>query len=483
MGEDENFPEYDIPGGPQNLDPGTSALDVFKILWATVLPRLVDEINFIFEYSLFLDENGNPTVSPVADRISYVTEAMLLAFFGIWMYQRIVFKPEIRDYWRAPIDPYFESIGGCFRSYWQWEMIFRALFHLSDEFLFWMEEELNRQFVKYWKCFGIISIDEMMIRFKGRSRHKVFEPSKPARRGLKYYALVDVKGYLYRFKMHKNGIVLKLYELCVSFLDSLTPDGLRLFACDNYYGSFALLAWCTAHNIVCIMTMRSNRPTFIWDHVLKKVSRSLIGSTVQGKKNTGETVLAWKDKGKKHTLFLTNLPTESAIKVVEVKRRKGRGKEWTVIPQIAAIYTTQAMGHVDSLGQTIVLIGPKRKNTTWRRCDFLFMLKITISNVWIIDKILNPRTGLTKRMKNEGIHGFQRKLAELFVEPYKKELEEIEKAQEELKKRKRKEANQQYWTQNSPQINKKRRRGDKWHVYQPPVSKEVPIPAIVLEKQ
>ncbi len=52
--------------------------------------------------------------------------------------------------------------------------------------------------------------------------------------------------------------------------------------------------------------------------------------------------------------FLTNLPTEVAIKVVEVQRHKGRGKEWTVIPNRCHL-SSQAMGHVDSLGQTLFL--------------------------------------------------------------------------------------------------------------------------------
>lgn len=51
---------------------------------------------------------------------------------------------------------------------------------------------------KYWKPGSNVAIDEMMVRFFGRSKHTVDMRNKPIKRGYKFWALCEA-GYLYNF--------------------------------------------------------------------------------------------------------------------------------------------------------------------------------------------------------------------------------------------------------------------------------------------
>lgn len=152
--------------------------------------KLVKEINKIIRRSY-------PKETLVVDA------PMIWGFIGIWLHMGLNVRPRIRDYWEKPGDPWVKGFGGHFRSRHCWNLIFRSLFHLSDSFLSWMEQELNETFVRIWRCGQAVSIDEIMKRFKGRSRHKVYEPSKPARRGLKWFVL-------FFFELTRGGMALSI---------------------------------------------------------------------------------------------------------------------------------------------------------------------------------------------------------------------------------------------------------------------------------
>jgi hypothetical protein len=60
--------------------------------------------------------------------------------------------------------------------------------------------------------------------------------------------------------------------------------------------------------------MRKNHPKFIWDYLLEKYMNGKkskkLGNIVQAKRDDGITAMAWKDKGDKPKLRLTNLKTK-----------------------------------------------------------------------------------------------------------------------------------------------------------------------------
>lgn len=81
--------------------------------------------------------------------------------------------------------------------------IYSSLLHIKEDLIDFIEKQLNTDFSFFYIPTQDISIDELLRKFKGRTRHKQYEPSKSAKRGLYCYAMVDNSNYLLRFKMRK----------------------------------------------------------------------------------------------------------------------------------------------------------------------------------------------------------------------------------------------------------------------------------------
>ena len=63
-------------------------------------------------------------------------------------------------------------------------------------------EALNANFQKVKQPEEHLSVDESMIKFKGRSSLKQYNPMKPIKRGFKLWCLADDKGYVYKFDVY-----------------------------------------------------------------------------------------------------------------------------------------------------------------------------------------------------------------------------------------------------------------------------------------
>jgi hypothetical protein len=74
-----------------------------------------------------------------------------------------------------------------------------------------------------------ISIDESMIKFKGRSSLKQYLPLKPIKRGLKVWTLADSKnGYVYSFHIYKGKDINKTTASGEHIVKDMVSDNLFL---------------------------------------------------------------------------------------------------------------------------------------------------------------------------------------------------------------------------------------------------------------
>ena len=95
------------------------------------------------------------------------------------------------------------------------------------------------------------SIDESMIRFKGRSSLKQYNPMKPIKRGYKIWCLADNDGYVYCFDIYtgekdSNANTLKDFGLGSQVVMDLTSQlGLsgrnHKVTFDNFFSSIPLM--------------------------------------------------------------------------------------------------------------------------------------------------------------------------------------------------------------------------------------------------
>lgn len=102
-------------------------------------------------------------------------------------------------------------------------------------------EELRRQFQINYVLSGEVSIDETMVKFKGRKFCRQFLPSKPIRFGFKLFTLAESKsGYIWNFEIY-TGCKGEAEEnqtknVVVRLMSPLEDKGYRLFT-DNFYTS------------------------------------------------------------------------------------------------------------------------------------------------------------------------------------------------------------------------------------------------------
>src|SRR5690606_15332529 len=124
-------------------------------------------------------------------------------WFAVFLHMCLNHTGKIRTYWH--------SING---HNWVQESqfsrtafldIYNTMWHIRDECLDLMEQYLVSSYNYYWIPSMRICLDETMRKFKGRSKHKVFQPNKPVKRGLKYYMAVDESNYCLYFTLYKNN--------------------------------------------------------------------------------------------------------------------------------------------------------------------------------------------------------------------------------------------------------------------------------------
>ena len=232
-----------------------SVIDLFMHFIAPFLPLLITTLN-----GIIVNHNIYSTI---------VTEAMFFSWIAIYFHMMNFPRPSIAQYWSKLEPDLFVRATKLSRK--KFLSIFRAMYHLPVDFLDTVEQSLNAAFCSSWIPSRFVSIDEIMRKFKGRCRHKCYEPSKPTKWGLKYYAMLDGYGWCCRFQRHRAGVKVTLKDLCVNFLSSLDQDlGSYCLFADNYYGSIQLGVELEDMGHKFVFTMRKNRTKNIWQGYERK---------------------------------------------------------------------------------------------------------------------------------------------------------------------------------------------------------------------
>jgi hypothetical protein len=97
----------------------------------------------------------------------------------------------------------------------------------------------------------------------------------------------------------------------LTFVETLPNDiGEYSFFADNFYGSLALVLSLLSIGLRSTVTVRKDRPTWLWTHLHKQISRGFAACI-----NTllGISAISWKDKGKKPTNLLSSEITDTWV--------------------------------------------------------------------------------------------------------------------------------------------------------------------------
>jgi hypothetical protein len=174
----------------------------------------------------------------------------------------------------------------------EWIAIYNTLNYLPDDVLNEIETVFNARTQKYYNPARVIVLDELSYAYKGRSRHRTYNPKKPNKWHLKFYGFVDSEGFCYRLKFCRGKLKTDRTPRPKDVLGTLMRDfagslprtaGSYIVICDNYYASLDIVRNVLAMGHDVVATVRPGRPAFLFKDFLWRV----LGK-VQAKKKENE---------------------------------------------------------------------------------------------------------------------------------------------------------------------------------------------------
>lgn len=222
------------------------------------------------------------------------------------------------------------------------------------------------------------SIDETMVKFKGRWAGKQYMPNKKTKRGGKIWTRSDaMTGYCYDFNIYKGKEEVAaegtLGERVVMKLCSTIDDKDVVVCTDRFFTSYNLMK-----NLpfACVGTCMANRKNI--PDMKEKLQK---GQSVS--QSTADGIIGFKWQDTKEVIVLSNCH-DNTITTVGRKQKDGTKKE-IPCPEAIAFYN-KYMGGVDMTDQYTVLYDIDRKSTKWWKRIFQRLLMTAVTNAWVLYK-------------------------------------------------------------------------------------------------
>ena len=317
-------------------------------------------------------------------------------FLGINIVMGYHHVPTIRSYWSTATDLNVPVISNAMNRD-RFQTILSNL-HVNDnakmdpkkkDKLFKIRpllDHLNKVFGEMRNMREHLSVDESMIRFKGRSSLKQYNPMKPIKRGYKLWCLADDQGYIYKTHVYtgkgesqEDPGMQKDFGLGGKVVLSLLVDVKgknHKVHIDNYFSSVPLMEELKRKEVLACGTIRSNRK----DVPKLKEDRGLSRGQFDYRSTpSGITVFKWKDSKAVH--FISNY---HGVDTTSVQRKQKDGHKIPVeCPQVVKDYN-KFMGGVDKHDMLRELYGTDRKNVKWWHRLFFGLLDVAIVNAYIL---------------------------------------------------------------------------------------------------
>ncbi len=238
---------------------------------SSVKPRNLDHCNFDVQFYLEMMGEDNIQLLTTQSNIMRVqqgiqrnktappiTEKEIRQWMGIHMYASVISMPASRMHWSKELR---NGLVPAAMSRDRFKEI-SSYIHLSDnalqpargdpdyDRLFKVRQflsNLSAHFADLAEIEEILSVDEMMIPYKGRLALKVYMKNKPSKWGVKVFALAGQTGYVYRFNISGDKIIVEEEEVGIevsgrtvlNLVRNIPPSSEVFF--DNWFASPALL--------------------------------------------------------------------------------------------------------------------------------------------------------------------------------------------------------------------------------------------------
>ncbi|XP_042145916.1 piggyBac transposable element-derived protein 4-like [Ixodes scapularis] len=253
-------------------------------------------------------------------------------------------------------------------------------------------EHMNEKFASVYTLDQKVSIDESLMKFRGRLCFVQFNPSKRARFGIKFYKLCESSsGYCSAFKIYTGKDEGRDKTTCASesvvleLGKPLLEKGYILYL-DNWYTSPNLFLKLKEGKTHAVGTVRPNRANMPKDLVAKKLKKG----EVESRSSHGILAVKWHDR--KDVYILSTMHSNSDMTATGKKRwikRKGQSDAEDVIKPSCVLDYNIGMGGVDKQDQMVACFPLMRKLVKGYQKIFFYVMDIAVFNSYVIYKKLS----------------------------------------------------------------------------------------------
>lgn len=377
-----NFEESTGPSSEVPADI-TKPIDFFLLLFDEAIGLITEQTNL---YATQKKRNFTPT-----------SKQEMKIFIAINLLMGIKKSPSFRDYWSSRPEMRDDFIASKITVN-RFGSLLTSL-HCNNNDMMPKKEEpgfdklykirpyielLKTNFQKYYLPSKEISIDESMVKFKGRISFKQYMPMKPIKRGFKIWACADKEGYLNNFEIytgkHADHPETGLGERVVlDMTKGLEGKGHHAYF-DNFFTTTNLLLTLQERQIYSCGTVRANRknlPSGL------KADKAMSRGDFDWSVHKGKvSCLKWKDKRTIQLLSTIHYPTDQ----IKVNKREKDGRVTEVNCPKAVLDYRKFMGGVDKADMMKSYYGINRKSRKWYHRLFWHFLDTSVVNSYIIFK-------------------------------------------------------------------------------------------------
>ena len=342
------------------------------------------------ETNRYANQPANPP-PPSAPTWRPVSLDKLKAFLGLCMAMGILRLPARSNYWRLG-KWLLKTQFGFVMPRDQYDLIWRYM-HLqnneepppSPDRIWKLRKFLNSIVGNYQKAYApdeCVTVDESMVKFKGRLGFRQYLPSKPIKWGIKVWSMCESStGYAYNLQVYtgrdgqqqEKGLA---HRVVMDLCQPLLGKNMRLFI-DNFYTSVPLLNDLLIRGVLACGTVRANR-IGLPAHLKSNVVKLKKGEYRVAQKND-LVFTVWKDT--KAVQFLSNFHEPDSLGVV---RRRLEGKKVDVpVAKCVQDYQENMKG-VDLMDQMIGYYLINHRLTKWWRRLFFYVSQVATFNAYII---------------------------------------------------------------------------------------------------
>lgn len=246
-------------------------------------------------------------------------------------------------------------------------------------------QALRRTFRDFFHIGQNVSIDEHMVKGKGRNPCKQYMPAKPVKRGTKIWEMgCSDCAYLYDFQIYTGAAAGGEHGLSYRVVKDLVGPNLgspnHVVYIDNFFTGLQLTRDLKEIDIHTVGTVRMNRKGF--PEALKDpaLTRNIQRGTMHTCSQDTLTCTVWQDT--KLVCFVSNAHSSHGDGTIARKRKNGEIVNIQVPPCVKDY--NKNMGAIDKNDQLQTTYAIDRKSKRWWMRIFLGMLDAVMVNAYIL---------------------------------------------------------------------------------------------------